>query len=516
MERRTIFLISDDTGDISMILINRVPVSPVNPIYEYIKNGQINRLSQLEQQAGFQYPVDALHYAIRENTLPCVIHIFNYFHNDTTKIRDYFVPDKKSKYDSIMIEALRLQNQDILKFLLPKKFPLSENELYFCIDSNLLSSYEFLITHICLHNFVTNFSVYKVFCQLIDYAEQTQCHPFAQVLRQRYYFSYIGLPSVCTRDENGNIVDQLTEEPIPANRVITCYHRDTCFNFDVATLYEQYRISGKMINPYNREPLREGIRRRVVRFGEENKIDIVVKFGSRKFTLHIDSDIELGELLMLCNDKNPKEQFRSRTKLIEFDVQLNLSEGLKSVYDFDLLTKFNTLSLKNIDCHVLMVKTQVDHPYFNLYCGVAYPRLWQFCSRKHYFGTINEVIPQIYHIHEPPTLDLIEEDKYLQLRELISIMGTLKDERELAASLYHYIIQQEPHISAKHAHELIELLPPALNKEAVKFRALGCHILYSRVVDKYNLTLNNEIEAIYIMNQYQLPNYQVKVVLPAF
>lgn len=61
------------------------------------------------------------------------------------------------------------------------------------------------------------------------------------------------------RDDDGNIVDPITQEIIPPHRLVTFEQLGIQYHLDIDTLYRYYNETLTLTNPYNRQPLPEHI-----------------------------------------------------------------------------------------------------------------------------------------------------------------------------------------------------------------------------------------------------------------
>lgn len=75
----------------------------------------------------------------------------------------------------------------------------------------------------------------------------------------------------CEKDEEGNIIDPITTEPIPRNRLVSITEGKKVYCFDLDSLYKSYRSSGKFINPFTREELPAEIKKKIQDYSKKNK-----------------------------------------------------------------------------------------------------------------------------------------------------------------------------------------------------------------------------------------------------
>jgi hypothetical protein len=79
--------------------------------------------------------------------------------------------------------------------------------------------------------------------------------------------------SECLRDEEGNLLDQITYDPVPEDRAVLLDGACT----DIETLLVNAVLNGDITNPFNRQPLPEEIITRMekVRESKEIKVSII-------------------------------------------------------------------------------------------------------------------------------------------------------------------------------------------------------------------------------------------------
>lgn len=129
----------------------------------------------------------------------------------------------------------------------------------------------------------------------------------------------------CSLDEEGNIIDPITQEPILPDRIISVKEGNTYYCFDIATLYKEVR-EGRTDNPFTRKPLPNDVIRRVQEYKKELEVKVLPMMQYNAFT--IDRDRPLGELVL--------DVLRAMSVDLSAITKYNIFVGDDSVYDLDL------------------------------------------------------------------------------------------------------------------------------------------------------------------------------------
>lgn len=129
----------------------------------------------------------------------------------------------------------------------------------------------------------------------------------------------------CSLDEEGNIIDPITQEPILPGRVVSVKEDNTYYCFDIATLYREVR-EGRTNNPFTRRPLSQKILDEVREYKKELEIRVLPMLQYNAF--EIDRDRPLGELVL--------DLIRAMSMNLSAVTKYNFFIGDDSVYNFDL------------------------------------------------------------------------------------------------------------------------------------------------------------------------------------
>lgn len=134
----------------------------------------------------------------------------------------------------------------------------------------------------------------------------------------------------CSRDENGNVIDDITQEIIPPNHIVTIRSGESVNCFDLDTLYKQYRLqpNGILRNPFTQQPVPREVLKRVQDYEQELMIPVTVvqKIEERR----IDKSARVGEIVFDVI----RLLERSWDDALFYDIKI----GETSAYTLDFLT----------------------------------------------------------------------------------------------------------------------------------------------------------------------------------
>ena len=129
----------------------------------------------------------------------------------------------------------------------------------------------------------------------------------------------------CSLDDDGNIIDPITQEPILPGRLVSFEEGKTYYCFDISTLYKEVR-QGRTYNPFTRQPLSKKVLDRVQAYKKELEVRVLPMMQYNVFT--IDRDRPLGELVL--------DLIRAMSMDLKAITKYNFFVGDDSVYDLDL------------------------------------------------------------------------------------------------------------------------------------------------------------------------------------
>ena len=419
-------------------------------------------------------------------------------------------------YYSPMQQAMMLGDVDIINLLLDNGFIITEANLDYLINSNDLELFTELVKLIIANsvNYKFNFNQNLLGPILYLHAYNYNRPAFIQALKRLGLISanYQIDPMGFCPTEDGSIVDPITSDIVPVDRVIPLRENSSNFCFDILTLYNQWRAAGKLQNPITRAPLPAAVVNKIIAYSEANRVkfSFISKDGTE--TLTIDNDSDLGQLLLLFNEADSKrkinKKYQTPENLNKFDLifitPTNALTNNRSIYDFDLTTLLKDLNLINSQGPVPELKVlDVDGILFD---SIVYSRLYHYAKAKR-IEWLLAFIPDIYQVDQAPILDQVSDQDF---EDLLQVVGEHENDitaYTLAKDLLRDIRDLAPKISAEQARSLIKLISENHYENSVNYLSFIKHLIYSRVVDKFNLNAQG-IEGQYLRNRYQLPDWR--------
>lgn len=113
--------------------------------------------------------------------------------------------------------------------------------------------------------------------------------------------------SECDKDESGRVIDPITYNEIPSDRVIIVTEGNGRWCMDILSLLEQAVVYGNELNPMTRSPLNDNVRQRLIEYRRSQMITFTVDNGAvgllsknGMFTFSIDSFYLIGDLHIKC------------------------------------------------------------------------------------------------------------------------------------------------------------------------------------------------------------------------
>lgn len=430
----------------------------------------------------------------------------------------------KISYQNPMQQAVMLGDPSIINSLLDYNFAITEMNLDYLIDIDDLELFIEILKLIKNNTIITNFNFAKNLLGPILYQHAYNYNKmvFIQVLKQLNFINnnYQTDPLIfCDVDANGNITDSVENEITPEDRVVAMRENANNFCFDLLFLYNQWRATGKLQNPITRGPLPVAIVNRIMAYAEANRVKFTFVSKDGVEILTIDNDSDLGQLLLLFNEANKNrkinKKYQTPENLDKFDLIFIIPNDAmvnnKSIYDFDLTTLLKDLNLiscsGNALCTELVQLQVVDVSNNIIFDAKVYPSLYHYAQAKR-IEWLLDFIPDIYQVQQPRPLDLVDDENFDDLLLTINDHQTDITAYGLAKDLTRDVNGLVPKISAEQARSLIKLINEIEYEDSADYLNYIKNLIYSRVVDKFNLT-NNGLERDYLRNRYQLPDWRV-------
>lgn len=172
---------------------------------------------------------------------------------------------------------------------------------------------------------------------------------------------------------NEVLLDAITSEIIPPERLITIQEGDTLYHFDVKTLHRQYKTSGKLINPFTTLKLEQSVCDRVMEYEEEQRIIVTFDRNTHYFNAYQ----TLGDVIVKCLS----EPFFKRVYLesdMEFDsVRVTDLEDLElplSLYQKEFSVKY-VESESNLKSNRKFLEWLKNHESYGVVQSILYALL---------------------------------------------------------------------------------------------------------------------------------------------
>lgn len=297
----------------------------------------------------------------------------------------------------------------------------------------------------------------------------------------------------CLQDEDGNIIDPITNEIIPEGRLIIIKSGNGIYCFDIDTLYKLLRQNPNALNPYTRTPFSENVIKEIKEYGHSLKRTIQIKslhLNTYEFT--IDADISLGRIILDIFHHN-FPGIGSVVELFRYNFTVRtINDEVKSIYDYNLTIPLIDTDIKdsktpNGIITIFFLLSDLGGPKHRPVKIKAMHRWYQFAKAER-LDWLMDMIPEEYRMEETER----EKKNYNELMDLIyNYDGSFDDFLGILISLIgiKYIL-----LTAHQARTLISLLPYDLSPEQFKLIA---SLLLSRVIDRNHLNPNNELEKPY-------------------
>jgi hypothetical protein len=396
-----------------------------------------------------------------------------------------------SYFNNPLKSAILAEKDDIIDLLLNNGFQVDDNVILTVIDednTNLLSKL------LPLYKGDVN--------KLYDITLQRAAPASAKFLRDK------GAKPVkakeedeCEKDEEGNIIDPFSSEPIPKERLVSIKEKEKVYCFDLDSLYKNYRSSGKLINPFTNNNLPDNIVKKIQSYGQKNKTLVTFKpnipavgFGPKE--LEMDRDTELGQVLFDFNERSNIGTYRGRQNFGNFMLIIRSDGKAKKISDFDLTTPMN--SVKFDKPFEFIVQDLTLDPYRKIKLGELYPRIHKYASGKNIAWAETNLISNIYHQNPPAQ----ERPGANDLKEFADILVDLENPGDIA----EYVVDEKQlKILTEDTPILEEIIDSKFKGDENNYLK---HILFSRVIDKQNLKARG-VEGYYIRNVYELPDWRL-------
>lgn len=290
----------------------------------------------------------------------------------------------------------------------------------------------------------------------------------------------------CDRDENGDVIDPISLEPVHMDRLMTIIQNGKTFCFDIASLANYVRVSGKYINPSTRQRLPDQVIEALDQYNKEQSIRMTVTslFSRTGVAVDLYPDSLVGDAVIDALRVYGKLPDVVKTPIrVVTEESISLSTIDPNTPVVDILGEWKGLIVLP------------DNGYTPNPTGERYYQWYKYAKDRHKDWILN-YIPERYQ-REPPKLVPPNPYTYtLSDRFLDGIRST--DSEPLVADGLKRIIG-DTFISASDAHRLRAKL-------GERFQNPNIHnIILSAVVDRYNLNRQDNTERQYYDDRWSIP-----------
>jgi hypothetical protein len=297
---------------------------------------------------------------------------------------------------------------------------------------------------------------------------------------------------------NMEIIDAITFEPIPVDQHITVPSGETTYHFNITTLVSLLASNPvAFVNPFTQQPFDEAVTRRV---REHSQVTIRFEVLSLTEPRHprefqVPGYTSLGEVILgLLQQSVPK-----LTQLSDlFAVDIISQKDRHSVYKQDLSMAIGTLP----EYQRLRAVSVSMNPRAHTLPREMYPR-WAAFARGTNRPELLAKIPRIY-LEPPPIHPDPSDQDYVTLQEVIEAFPALD---QLIIQVMQ--ICAPLRITAAQAQELEDTIETRFPQN--KQNWVVEHLIYSRVVDKFNLRPHSGIQGYYYQDEYKPPSFGLMV-----
>lgn len=280
----------------------------------------------------------------------------------------------------------------------------------------------------------------------------------------------------CEKDDDGQVIDPLTYEPIHPDKLITFNQHGVTFCFNIDSLSQSVNAIGP-INPMNRVELPSIVMTKINTYMERNKVFIRYSDGYR-FSISKSDPIGLILLAILRHE--------SKVDRIGLDEILITSPIHISLYDLDLSRQIGDYQVKEMDISMgIMGITAPSTRFKNIYT---------YASNYH-IDWILDFVPEIYWepFITPKAPRLLDH----QLLSVFILNNTERSDTYMITGLSRLLVGASiSTIFARATHEKLKERPTS---RSIVWTSLF-EKLFSRVIDRYNLDPFDSLEYPYYRN----------------
>lgn len=303
--------------------------------------------------------------------------------------------------------------------------------------------------------------------------------------------------SNCERDSEGRVIDPITLDPIPEDRIISFEQLGTTFCFDIESLSNYVTTQGKLVNPLNRQPLPSEVIDSLQVYRVENNVLVRFKSAvSRESSIHdttVSNNITIGDLLILMSEKT--------TYPVGYIDSLIVYRSGNTLNTFNLDTYPMETKLKD----VIGNASEINMGLKGLTDSVIKNRYQKLYIYAHSIGNhrVMNSVPERYRVYIPGEPDSL-------MMEIISefiLDNKNKPDIYLITGLSKLL--KDSRISAKFATAVHRALASRVIKAEASWLPV-LHYMYSRVIDPHLLNRNIPVQGQYVLPEGEKPTFESK------
>jgi len=299
--------------------------------------------------------------------------------------------------------------------------------------------------------------------------------------------------SSCERNENGRVVDPITLEEVPEDRVISFEQLGVTFCFDIESLSSVLQY-GRARNPINRKVLPVDVIRKIYDYTTRNEVIVYVYHTttttSRSF-LRLTKRTLIGDLIIMAIEK------------VNYNCQLDMlfRDTGESLYRYPLTTPLSDIAGNAHTVSLIFDDRNLSPDYVQ---GEE-DRCEKVYQYAHSVGRVDivDLIPPNYRPYIPEQPDAL----IMEILSEFVLNHRNKPDRYIIVGMTKLLADAK--ITARFANALYRGIMTRTNRsQALWLEVL--HLLYSRVVDPSNLKRDNPIQEQYYLTSRQWPTFVSK------
>ena len=305
--------------------------------------------------------------------------------------------------------------------------------------------------------------------------------------------------SNCERDEDGRVVDPITMDQVPEERVISFEQFGTTFCFDIDSLANATE-QGRDINPMNRQPLPREVIEQIQLYRRINNIRIALTRATTgtQHTITTTRTTPIGDIIIQIH--------RELHTTIGSDITISWRGGeasgtLQSLYNFPLGSTLRDIIGNSTDVTSTVNNIPNSSGYIE---GLEdrYAKLYRYARSIGRMDIVNS-IPERYRPYIPDAPDTL----IMEILSEFVLDNRDKPDQYIIVGLSKLLAGAK--IMARFANALHRGVAIRANNSLASWLEV-LHLLYSRVIDPSNLNKNIPIQGQYYLDAGVRPTFTSK------